>query len=63
LSYGRILMKIVSLNYNGNRMVSPNPVAGYARRKSPEVSWIRLSIRAKSRAGCGNRGLAKREDL
>jgi len=34
LSYGRILMKIVSLNYNGNRMVSPNPADGYARQKT-----------------------------
>ena len=34
--------EIVSLNYNGNRIVSPNPAAGYARRKNPEVSWIRF---------------------
>ena len=34
LSYGRILMRIVSLNYNGNRMVSPNPADGYARQKT-----------------------------
>jgi len=54
LSYGRILMKL-SLNYSGNRIVSPNPTAGYARRKNPEVSWIRLPLHAKSRAGCGNR--------
>ena len=46
--------RIVSLNYNGNRIVSPNPTAGYARRKKPEVSWISPPIRAKSRAVYGN---------
>jgi hypothetical protein len=51
------------LNYNGNRIVSPNLIAGYCSPKNPKPSWISLPIRAKSRAGCEIGGLAEREDL
>jgi hypothetical protein len=30
------------LNYNGNRIVSPNPIAEYCSPKNPKPSWISL---------------------
>jgi hypothetical protein len=61
--------EIASSNYNGNRIVSPNPIAEYCSPKNPKPSWISLPIRAKSRAlaveipGLTVPGLAEREDL
>ena len=52
---------IASLNYNGNRIVSTNLIAGFAGLKIPESAVLILKleprIRAECRAGCGNRGL------
>ena len=53
--------EITSLNYNGNRIVLPNPIAGRARRKTLSRGRLRFRMCAKFRSGCGNRGLAEIE--
>ena len=42
------------LNYNGNRIVSANLIAGNAQGKTLRRVCISLLHRAESRAGCGN---------
>ena len=51
--------RIVSLNYNGNRIVSPHLPAQKPAKNEPWLLGFASSVRAKPRTGCGNRGAAQ----